>query len=76
MRRSFLWEAKLGPSPQVEKSNRSYKLALLVKESLIIETLIGPQDRQFQLPFELIYIDISLQLESNGVARNAPLKMN
>ena len=69
------------PDPPLhwERRRVQYKLALLVKENIILDTLLGPKPEMVDLALEPIYKKIfgSLaQSERERNARNAEQKMN
>ena len=57
-----------------------YKLALLAKGNLILDTLLGPKPEMVDLPLKPIYeetiVGSSAQSERERNARNAQQKMN
>ena len=63
-----------------EKWRVHYKLALLVKGNVILDTLLGPKPEMVDLPLDPIYketiVGSSAQSEREGNARNAQQKMN
>ena len=75
------WD-KPTPDPLLrwEKWRVQYKLALLAKENIILDTLLGPKPEMVDLPLEPIYeetiVGSSAQLERERNARNAQQKMN
>ena len=70
------------PNPPLrwEKWRVQYKLALLTKENIILDTLLGAKPEMVDLPLKPIYeeniIDSSAQLVREMNARNAQQKMN
>ena len=75
------WD-KSTPDPPLrwEKWRVQYKLALLAKENIILDTLLGPKPEMVELPLEPIYeetiVGASAQSERERNARNAQQKMN
>ena len=75
------WD-KPTPDPPLrwEKWRVQYKLALLAKENIILDTLLGPKPEMVELPLELIYeetiVGASAQSERERNALNAQQKMN
>ena len=75
------WD-KPTPDPPLrwEKWRVQYKLALLAKENIILDTLLGPKPEMVELPLEPIYektiVGASAQSERERHARNAQQKMN
>ena len=75
------WD-KPTPDPPLrwEKWRVQYKLALLAKENIILDTLLGPKPEMVELPLEPIYeetiVGASAQSERERNARNAQQKMN
>ena len=75
------WD-KPTPDPPLrwEKWRVQYKLALLAKENIILDTLRGPKPEMVELPLEPIYeetiVGASAQSERERNARNAQQKMN
>ena len=76
-----LWD-KPTPDPPLrwKKWRVQYKLALLAKENIILETLLGPKTEMVDLPLEPKYgetiIGSSAQSEREKNARSAQQKMN
>ena len=77
----LFWD-KPTPDPPLrwEKWRVQYKLALLAKENIILDTLLGPKPEMVELPLEPIYeetiVGASAQSERERNARNAQQKMN
>ena len=75
------WD-KATPDPPLrwEKWRVQYKLALLAKENIILDTLLGPEPAMLELPLEPIYEETiagaSAQSERERNARNAQQNMN
>ena len=75
------WD-KPTPDPPLrwEKWRVQYKLALLAKKNIILDTLLGPKPEMVELPLEPIYeetiVGASAQSERERNARNAQQKMN
>ena len=75
------WD-KPTPDPPLrwEKWRVQYKLALLAKENIILDMLLGPKPEMVELPLEPIYeqtiVGASAQSERERNARNAQQKMN
>ena len=75
------WD-KPTPDPPLrwEKWRVQFKLALLAKENIILDTLLGPKPEMVELPLESIYeetiVGTSAQSERERIARNAQQKMN
>ena len=75
------WD-KPTPHPPLrwEKWRVQYKLALLAKEKIILDTLLGPKPEMVELPFEPIYgktiVGASAHSEREKNARNARQKKN
>ena len=75
------WD-KPTPDPPLrwEKWRVQYKLALLAKENIILDTLLGPKPEMVELPLEPIYeetiVGASAQSERERNARYAQQKMN
>ena len=73
------WD-KPTPDPPLrwEKWRVPYKLALLAKESIILDTLLGPKPEMVHLPLEPIYeetiVGSSAQSERERNARNSKPK--
>ena len=78
----FLDNSTPDPPLRWEKWRVQYKLALLAKENIILETLLllGPKPEMVELPLEPIYeetiVGASAQSERERNARNAQQKMN
>ena len=75
------WDKPTPDSPlRWEKWRVQYKLALLAKENIILDTLLGPKPEMVELPLEPIYeetiVGASAQSERERNARNAVQKMN
>ena len=68
------------PALRWKKWRVQYKLALLAKENIIFDTLLGPKSKMVELPLEPIYeeniVGASAQLERERNARNAQQIMN
>ena len=68
------------PPLRLEKWRVHYKLALLAKENIILDTLHGPKPEMVNLPLEPIYketiVGSSAQSERERTARNTQQKMN
>ena len=75
------WD-KPTPDPHLrwEKWRVQYKLALLAKENIILDTLLRPKPEMVELPLEPIYeetiVGASAQSERERNARNAQQNMN
>ena len=75
------WD-KPTPDPPLrwQKLRVQYKLALLAKENIILDTLLGPKPEMVDLPLEPIYeetiVGSAAQSERERNARNAQQKMN
>ena len=75
------WD-KPTPDPPLrwQKWRVQYELALLAKENIILDTLLGPKPEMVELPLEPIYeetiVGASAQSERERNARNAQQKMN
>ena len=75
------WD-KTRPEPPFrwEKWRALYKLALLAKENIILETFLGPKPELVEVPLEPIGEETifrsSAQSEWEGNARNAQQKLN
>ena len=73
---------KATPDPPLcwKKQRVQYKLVLLAKENIILDTLLGPKPEMVDLPFEPIYeetvVGSSAQSEREKNACNAQQKMN
>ena len=76
-----LWD-KRTPDPPLrwEKWREQYKLALLAKENIILDILLGPKPEMVDLPLEPIYVETiicsSAQSERERNACKAQQKMN
>ena len=75
------WDSpKTDPSFQWEKRRVEYKLALLAKESIILDILLIPKPEKVEFPLEPIYketiIGSSAQSERKRNAQNSQQKMN
>ena len=68
------------PHHRWEKWRVQYKMALLAKENIILDTLLGPKAEMVDLSLEPIYeetiMGYSAQSERERNARNAQEKMN
>ena len=68
------------PTLRWEKWRVQYKLALLAKENIILDTLLGPKPEMMELPLEPIYeetiVSASAQSERESNACNAQQKIN
>ena len=77
---SFCDKPTPDPPLRWEKWRVQYKLALLAKENIILDTLLGPKPEMVELPLEPIYeetiVGASAQSERERNARNAQQKMN
>ena len=74
------WDKTPDPPLRWEKWRVQYELALLAKENIILDTLLGPKPDTVELPLEPIYeetiVGASAQSERERNARNAQQKMN
>ena len=77
---AFWDKPKPDPPLRWEKWRVQYELALLAKENIILDSLLGPKLEMVDLPLELIYEETifgsSAQSERERNARNAQQKMN
>ena len=68
------------PSLRWKKRRVQYKLALLAKENITLDTLLGPKPEMVDLPLEPVYEETkvvsSAQSERERNARNAQQKFN
>ena len=75
-----IWDKSTPDPPCWEKWRVQYKLALLAKENIILEALIGPKPEINDLPLEPIYketiVGSPAQSERGRNARNAQQNMN
>ena len=75
----YAFWVKPAPEPRInwEKWRVQYKLSLLAKENIILDTIIGPEHAMVEFPLEPIYeetiVGSSAQSERE---RNAQQKMN
>ena len=77
---AFWDRPKHEPPLRWEKWRVQYKMALLTKDNIILDTLFGPKPEMVDLPLEPIYeetiIGLSAQSERERNTRNAQQKMN
>ena len=77
---AFWDRPKHEPPLRWEKWRVQYKMALLTKDNIILDTLLGPKPEMVDLPLEPIYeetiIGLSAQSERERNTRNAQQKMN